>query len=413
MIEAKRLGGWLTVLGVAAISVATLTPTGGVGGSTSKICLICHSRGMADFLSNIILFAPLGLGLALRRVSLLRTALAAFSFSLAIELMQLQVIAGRDSNLGDVVANSLGGITGWWLGRTRGWWLPREHGSLRRTVALAAAALGVLLGGLSLLVPAPPPTTYYMQWTADLGALAHYDGEVLESGLGPIELHGAQRIDTDDRFRALLVEPDWRVRFVAGDAPPSLAPIVSIYDGLQQEVALLGARNTSVVYRQRLRAGELRFDEPDLRGYFLLAGLQPGDTASLMLRATRSDVCIGVNSQEHCTHGYTVGDTWALLMFPDRWGRVVRATMSFVWLFAAFVPAGFVAYRTTSAIIGGALAFTTLLIGPAAMGFAITPAWQVFAVLAGFASGHLAGATTRKRAGTPSGDSMHNMRNVG
>lgn len=369
---------------------------------------------MADFLSNIILFAPLGLGLALRRVSLARTALAAFLFSLAIELLQLQVITGRDSNLGDVAANSLGGVTGWWLGRTRGWWLPREHGSLRRTVALTAGALVVLLGGLSLLVPAPPPTTYYMQWTADLGTLAHYDGEVLESRLGPIELQGARRIDTDEAFRALLVEPDWRVRFVAGSPPPSLAPIVSIYDERQQEVALLGARNTSVVYRQRLRAGELRFDEPDLRGYFLLAGLQPGDTASLMLRATRSDVCISVNSQEDCTHGYTVGDTWALLMFPDRWGRVVRAAMSFVWLFAAFVPAGFVSYRTTSAIIGGALALTTLLIGPAVMGFAITPAWQAVAVLAGFAGGHLAGATARKRpASTPSDDPIHDMRNVG
>ncbi|HEU5208841.1 MAG TPA: VanZ family protein [Longimicrobiales bacterium] len=388
----KRVGLWLAMLGVAAISVATLTPVPGAGGGgTSQVCLICHQRGVADFISNIILFAPLGVGLALRRVSLLRVAAIAFGFSLTIELLQLQVIAGRDSNVGDLAANSLGGIVGWWLGRTLGWWLPRADGALRRSLALALTAIAVLLGGLSLLVPAPPTITYFMQWTADLGGLAHYQGEVLESRLGAVELRGAMRVDPDSAFRALLMEPEWNVRFVAGEAPPSLAPIVSIYDGLQREVVLLGAQRDNVVYRQRLRAGELRFDEPDLRGYAMLEGIAPGDTASLGFRADRAEVCVQVNARSRCTHGYTIGDTWALVMFPDVWGRVMRTIMSVAWLFAVFFPAGFVAHGRVPLAAAGVLVVTALLAGPVLLGFALTPFWQVAAAVLGLGAGYAGG----------------------
>jgi len=416
VVEAKRLGTWVAILGVMAIAVATLTPVpGGMGGGgTSQICLICHARGMADFLSNVILFAPLGIGLALRRMSLGRVAVLAFLYSLAIELLQLDIIAGRDSNLGDLAANSLGGVVGWWLGHTVAWWRPREEGALWRSLGLAGAACTVLLGGLSLLVPALPMTTYFMQWTADLGGLSHYDGRVLASSLGPVELRGAERVEPDAEFRELVIEPHWNVSFIAGNPPASLAPVVSLYDGLQREVVLLGAQRTNVVYRQRLRAGELRFDEPDLRGYFMLAELSPGDTANLALRADRAEVCVAVNAHERCTHGYTVGDTWGLLMFPDRWGRTVRTSMSFTWLFAAFVPAGFVAYRKISMIIGVALALTALLAGPAAMGFAVTPAWQLGAGLSGFIAGYLTGTATRKgMAGLGAANAMHDTKSVG
>lgn len=393
----RRVGSWIASAGFLAIAIATLTPVASAGGGTSRICLICHSRGMADFLSNIVLFAPLGFGLALRGWSLRRTAFAGMVFSLTIELLQLQVISGRDSNFGDVVANSMGGVAGWLAWRSLPWWQPRPNHAMTRAVTLALIALGILIGGLSLLVPAPQPTTYFIQWTADLGGLEHYGGRVLKSKLDGLDLEGATRVQPSDTVRRLLLQPRWTVHFIAGAAPPSLAPIVSIYDEFRQEVMLLGAREGDVEYRQRLRAGMLRFDEPDLRVYGALHDVVPGDNVTLRWIADRERVCVSVNERMRCSHGYTVGDTWALLLFPDSWGRTARIAMCMAWLFGIFLPVGFVAYRWMELLVITAGTLVVLIGTPALIGFAMTPLWQVLMAILGLMNGHIAARLIRRR----------------
>lgn len=382
------MGTLLAVVSVLVICVATLTPVhGSGGGGTSRICLICHARGMADFLSNVILFAPLGVGLALRGWSLWRAALASMLFSFGIELLQFQIVAGRDSNFGDLVANSLGGVVGWWVGSTLSWWTPRPAGEVMRSTSLAALAALILLGGLSLLRPAPLATTYYLQWTADLGGLDHYDGRVLSTAIGPLALAGPGRISQSDSVRQLLRAPAWGIELIAGTSPWWIAPIVSIYDEDQQEIVLLGALGEDVVYRQRLLAGALRLDEPDIRIPNALEGLRPGERASIAYRADRAVACATVNEREHCRRTYAVGDTWALLLFPDSWDDDGRALVSVLWLFAAFIPAGFTAYRARTAALSGFLVASLLLAGPALMGYVTTPVPQLVAALSGLAAG--------------------------
>jgi glycopeptide antibiotics resistance protein len=66
--------------------------------------------------ANLILFAPLGGVLFLRRWPMVRTVLAALLLSAGIELAQ-RVIPGRTTSLDDVVFNTLGGVVGWLLAR--------------------------------------------------------------------------------------------------------------------------------------------------------------------------------------------------------------------------------------------------------------------------------------------------------
>src|SRR5690606_36985509 len=182
-----QIGAGLVVLGALAIAAATLTPVpGSMGGGTSRICLICHDRGMADFVSNIILFAPLGLGLALLgRRWYFALAVGALC-SLTVESLQLDVIAGRDANFGDLVANSLGAVTGWFFGVTRSWWRPTPDRATTRAIGVTVAGSVLLLGALVLLRPAPQEATYYLQWTPALGGGMHvYLGEVTETRIGP------------------------------------------------------------------------------------------------------------------------------------------------------------------------------------------------------------------------------------
>src|SRR5690606_4069115 len=85
-----------------------------------------------------------------------------------------------------------------------------------------------------------------------------------------------------------------------------------------------------------------------------------------------------------------VGDTWALLMFPDSWDDDGRALVSVLWLFAVFIPAGFTAYRARTAALSGFLVAALLLGGSMLMGFVPTPMAQLVAALSGLVAGFVA-----------------------
>src|SRR3954468_12055481 len=61
---------------------------------------------------NVVLFAPLGAILALRRWPLARAAVVGGAFSLSIELAQL-LVPGRTTAADDVILNTLGTALGW------------------------------------------------------------------------------------------------------------------------------------------------------------------------------------------------------------------------------------------------------------------------------------------------------------
>src|SRR5690606_5850890 len=172
-------GRAVVALALAAILVATLVPTGHDPETTPLLCLVCGGKGLADGLSNILLFAPFGLGLALLGVRPRRAILAGAALSLCIEFTQ-QFIPGRDPSLSDLVFNTAGTALGVLVLRAA----PRllaPPASLASRLALAAAAVaaGVLGVTASSFTPAFPDSAYYAQWTPDLGHLARYDGQVL------------------------------------------------------------------------------------------------------------------------------------------------------------------------------------------------------------------------------------------
>ncbi len=74
---------------------------------------------MADLVTNVILFAPLGGAVALRwpAVSTRRLVLSAAAFSTAIEIMQGLTGLGRMAQSTDVLMNTFGAWLGWLLVR--------------------------------------------------------------------------------------------------------------------------------------------------------------------------------------------------------------------------------------------------------------------------------------------------------
>jgi len=105
---------------------------------TAWSCVVCGEAGVTDVLLNLLLFVPFGMGLRALGLRWWHTALVAGGVTLAIEATQATVLAGRDASLGDVIANTIGGLLGWWLWGTRD---RLRAPSPRRARVLAAALL--------------------------------------------------------------------------------------------------------------------------------------------------------------------------------------------------------------------------------------------------------------------------------
>ena len=380
----KPAGSLLLGTTVVAIAAATLTP--GAGGSPSGFCILCGTRGAADFLSNIALFVPFAAALAASGRSVRTAVLAALLFSLGIEVAQIGVVPGRDANAGDLLANTLGGLLGSVLFHHRRWWLA-ARGAAARSLATTAATLAVVMFGLYLLEPSPPARPYFLQWTARFGHMRAYDGRVMSTRIGDVDLAGPWLIEDSDTVRHLL-ERGAPIVFQARAGAPSngTAPIVSIYDDLRREVLLVGADAGDLILRYRPRAADWLLDHGEIRVRGAFDAVTAGSNLRVAIRRERNGYCIEANRFARCAQGFTAGDTFTLLMAP-RWQYPARTIAGCIWLFILFIPGGLIGGTKRLAIASMAAIATVLVIAPVVFGYPPTPVLQVMAACAGNAAG--------------------------
>jgi glycopeptide antibiotics resistance protein len=67
---------------------------------------------LGESAANVLLFAPLGIALALRGVSKAKTTVLAAALAATVELVQLFVVSGRTTSVDDVALNTLGAVLG-------------------------------------------------------------------------------------------------------------------------------------------------------------------------------------------------------------------------------------------------------------------------------------------------------------
>ncbi len=152
---------WLGLAGaLGLIGLATLIPhpeQAALSRSTPLGCLVCGELGGVDVVLNLALFVPLGIALDRLGLTVLRCVVVALTTSLAIELAQATLVAGRDPSLSDLVTNSAGG----WIGALAGagfgrLWRPEQGLAERLALGAAAGWLLLLAGTAWAVLPAPP-----------------------------------------------------------------------------------------------------------------------------------------------------------------------------------------------------------------------------------------------------------------
>ncbi len=277
------------------------------------LCLACGDFGGVDFLLNVALFGPLGLALHHGDLSLRRTAAVALGLTLGIEVFQFLFLPGRFAALGDLVANTSGGILGWILGRTWPLIATPAPAIARRlaVITLSGVALIFWVTGW-LLQPSLPVSTWFGQWRPALGQFDQFMGSVDSARLGPRPLPGHMLVDTWERRLELLEGPiSIRAHGTLGPPPRRTAPIVSVFDDRQRQIALLGQEGEDLMVAIRLRTSDARLRTPALRvpeGLAAPAGTRY-DAAGWWADGTLSGTAVGTGALP-----LTVGLGWSFVL---------------------------------------------------------------------------------------------------
>jgi VanZ family protein len=194
-MDSRRLALAAALVAAAAILSATLVPDRSITPEMLEHTAAGRPWLLADFLRNVILFAPLGACLTWSGIRPWRVLFAGALLSAGIELAQL-VIPSRDPSVSDFAANTAGVALALALLRTAPAWLRPAPGHARALEACAGAAvvLALLATGF-LLAPAPTAAIFYGHRTpSSLAHLAPYGGSVRDASIDGIEIpHGRSR----------------------------------------------------------------------------------------------------------------------------------------------------------------------------------------------------------------------------
>jgi VanZ like protein len=345
-----RRGRALFVASLLAIGVLTLTPGGSYVPREVEWCLACGDRGVTDALLNILLFMPLGAGLALMRVKGSRVAVVAFAISTFIETSQLLVIYGRTCSVGDIVMNTIGGVVGaacvaHWRTLTR----PSPLSGARLGMLGAFAWLSILIVTALALQPDPSHKDLHVQFQPDIPNREYqFRGQVESASVGDVAIEKG-KVPPEIRARINLLSGTLWTLAAAGP-PPQRTPsiIVRVLDADRHTQLQLTQVDDALWFEQSSRTSSFRLGAPRVRldHVFARAGREPNpcSTVELMrLSGTRRDGYLTVSAESsHCHLAFsaplrpTLG--WSFLLpFSYAYG-VETPILSALWIIGLTFP---------------------------------------------------------------------------
>ncbi len=386
-------------LALAAVLAATLFPAGSEP-DVATACLTCADPAIADIIVNVILFLPLGAGLALQGWPARRCVLVAAALSAGVEYAQL-FVPHRDSSFADFVSNTAGAFMGLALVRTAALWLvpPPRRAAVLALGAAGAAAVTFVVSGL-LLSPSLPTADYLGPWTPNVAGLEWYRGRVLDATLGGLPIPSRALATSAQAGGQLLADPGTSipVRAAAGSRTAALGHVLRIADAEGQEILLLGPdrQDQDIVFRFQTRAAHLKLDQPDLRLSGGMREVAPGDTVEASVRGRRGRYCITVNGRGACGLGFTAGWGWALLYYPEALPSWAKTLLNLGWMGGLTLLPGFWARGRGIALVAAGIAATGLIVAPLVNPILPTSPAEWVAGAAGFALGALAQRALRQ-----------------
>jgi VanZ family protein len=352
---------WLVVIGLA-----TLTPE-----SSPRLTAVpnactrwCGDTLLVDFLLNILIFVPLGFATRRAGASAWRAVAIGSGLSLAIELLQLSAIAGRDASVLDWIANSLGTAIGVLLAGKSAILL-RPAPSAARRLLLAGVVLWLLIsiaGGWAIR----PAATSALQWgqrAPELADYAPFEGELLSARVNEREIPSGPLSESDE-LRSLMRAGSVRVDATIRPGAPTrgLAPLVRVADSDRHEILLLAQYHQDIVFKVRLHTAVARMKTPSLAlAKALSAGGEHAEVDESAAPATSPPVVI-TGVVEHGRMRLTVTERegtkrteltlspnlmWSFFIPWDYWFGPNAPMLTALWIGGLLLPIGY--WATVSA----------------------------------------------------------------
>ena len=392
-MRVKWPGLTLLTVSVVLVVLATLGPADSTG--AARACpFICGPRGGADFLANVILFLPFGAGLGILGLRARSILIVGLLSSLAIEAAQVWVVSGRDANVADVISNSLGALGGGMVGRSwRSWLLPQRE-TAARTLALAAAGVGVIIVLTGVLgTPTPGDREHEVRIRARGSDYEPYPAFVAAPRVGEIALPAGASV-TDTAWTLLRGGVPLRVE--VGPAPPvrGLRHILSLSAG-SEDALFLAAAGEDLLLRYRTRAAVLWLDQPTIRLPGALADAAAGRSLEVSVTAGRSGYCLAAGGRDSCSL-VTAASGWMLIsgaVYPSPW---VRDVLGRAWLALLVIPLGLWTRRTPRSLLLLSAATIVVATAPSALPLAPLGVGDAAAGAAGWLAGVLAQAVAAR-----------------
>jgi hypothetical protein len=370
-----RIARFLLLAAAAAgILVATLRSGGSTLPAGWSFDIASGEAAVAEAIQNLLLFIPLGIALPLCGVRALPALGMGAALSFIVEFLQ-ESIPGRDPSVGDIICNTIStGIGIVAVLRAPRWLTVPPQRSASQAIATAAVASIVWLATGLLLRPAVPPPPYREVSMPNFPFWGRYRGKVLEATLSPFPLSTPLRITA-----------------VASDRPPGrAAPLVAILDARDTKVLVVAVDGRDLAIRYHTPAGSLTLEQPDLRWRDALRGVAPRDTFAVRAWRDESGTCLALDAMQRCGLGYTIGDGWKLIFYPERWPGWTLALLNTLWVAGCLLGAGYWTGRAgerRSLYMPIALAAAGLLIIPLMTGLQATPILEWIGAVGGFMVG--------------------------
>lgn len=366
---------------LALIAWATLTPEAPDPAHRvpSSWCLACGGLWLTDALSNIALFLPFGVALALYDMRWTRVLAWATLLSVVVETCQyLGLPPGRSAAVADVLTNALGAVIGALLA-THWFALLRPRRRTAAWMALGwsiASALVMLLTAVAVGSPRrfrAERTTSAVDGSGGAAPLfapsvrthppsfGWYGGQVdsarlVSSSDAPLRIRrgwgGPIMVQARQSFDSLHATVSVRGR----DANTAFVPLLYIHLGADSTPAfMIGQHDGDAELRLTRRAWELGLRLPALRLPNAFAARPVADSSTLTLIATVTAGTLSLSAQttssttrasREVTRHLDVTGGWALLQSVVAVDSVLAPLALFCWLVALVAPVGWWAART-------------------------------------------------------------------
>jgi VanZ family protein len=400
-VQQHKAGAAATIIMLLVIARLTLFPSGpGPLPSGFHTCLLCGSFGLADFIDNIILFVPLGFALRLAGVRRWTAWLFMAALAAGIETAQDWLISGRESALGDLVSNAMGGAIGIVLADGRSALLAPAAAQARRLASAWAIALIALAAFIAWTyrLAIPPTGKYWTQVASRLPQYVPFEGTILGAALDGVPVTNG-RLDTASttalRTALRAGHAEVEARIVPSERADRLAPLVTVYDQWRNEILVLGCRQGHAVLRARTHTWTLLLHPIS---YQAEGGCAVDDTTTVIAEPLGSGARVRFTLDARgrrtvAIQGAGLWRGWHLLVPNDGWWSDLESPFTILWMVALLAPLAYWSARgdraqgrsgvsTEFVALTLAVLVATLAVIPRIAGSTVAPldAWSAGAV---------------------------------